>query len=59
MYGKKVKLRFVFLALILASVILTVFLVLQSLKEKLIYKKILLFLLYKLEQPVTNTDFTP
>ncbi|MDB0067322.1 cytochrome c biogenesis protein CcmE, partial [Candidatus Pelagibacter sp.] len=30
MYGKKVKLRLVFLALILASVILTVFLVLQS-----------------------------
>ena len=37
MYGKKVKLRFVFLALILASVILTVFLVLQSLKENVIY----------------------
>jgi cytochrome c-type biogenesis protein CcmE len=37
MYGKKVKLRFIFLVLILASVILTVFLVLQSLKENVIY----------------------
>ena len=37
MYGKKVKLRFAFLALILASVILTVFLVLQSLKENVVY----------------------
>ena len=37
MYGKKVKSRFIFLALILASVILTVFLVLQSLKENVIY----------------------
>ena len=37
MYGKNVKLRFVFLALILASVILTVFLVLQSLKENVVY----------------------
>ncbi|MDA9167406.1 cytochrome c maturation protein CcmE [Candidatus Pelagibacter sp.] len=37
MYGKKVKLRFVFLALILTSVILTVFLVLQSLKENVVY----------------------
>ena len=37
MYGKKVKLRLVFLALILASVILTVFLVLQSLKENVVY----------------------
>ncbi|MDC1224206.1 cytochrome c maturation protein CcmE [Pelagibacteraceae bacterium] len=37
MYGKKVKLRFVFLALILASVILTVFLVLQSLKENVVF----------------------
>ncbi|MDC1138437.1 cytochrome c maturation protein CcmE [Candidatus Pelagibacter sp.] len=37
MYGKKVKLRFLFLALILASVILSVFLVLQSLKENVIY----------------------
>jgi cytochrome c-type biogenesis protein CcmE len=37
MYGKKVKLRFIFLALILASVILTIFLVLQSLKENVVY----------------------
>ena len=37
MYGKKVKLRFIFLALILASIILTVFLVLQSLKENVVY----------------------
>ena len=37
MYGKKVKLRVVFLGLILASVILTVFLVLQSLKENVVY----------------------
>ena len=37
MYGKKVKLRFIFLGLILASVILTVFLVLQSLKENVVY----------------------
>jgi len=37
MYGKKVKLRLYFLALILASVILTVFLVLQSLKENVVY----------------------
>ena len=37
MYGKKVKLRFLFLALILSSVVLTVFLVLQSLKENVVY----------------------
>jgi cytochrome c-type biogenesis protein CcmE len=37
MYGKKVKLRFIFLALILSSVILTVFLILQSLKENVVY----------------------
>ena len=37
MYGKKVKLRFIFIALILASVTLAVFLVLQSLKENVIY----------------------
>ena len=37
MYGKKVKLRFIFLALILASVILTVFFILQSLKENIVY----------------------
>ena len=37
MYGKKVKLRFLFLTLILASVILSVFLILQSLKENVVY----------------------
>ena len=37
MYGKKVKLRFIFLALILASAILIVFLILQSLKENVVY----------------------
>ena len=37
MYGKKVKLRIVFLVLILISVILTVFLILQSLKENVVY----------------------
>ena len=37
MYGKKVKLRVLFLTLILASVILAVFLILQSLKENVVY----------------------
>ena len=37
MFGKKVKLRFIFLTLILASVILIVFLILESLKENVIY----------------------
>ena len=37
MYGKKVKLLIIFLALILSSVILTVFFVLQSLKENVVY----------------------
>ena len=37
MYGKKVKLRFIFLALVLASLILTVFLILQSLKDNVVY----------------------
>ena len=37
MYGKKVKLRFTFLVLILVTVILTVFLFLQSLKENVVY----------------------
>ena len=37
MYGKKVKLRVLFLALILASVVLSVFLILQSLKENVVY----------------------
>jgi cytochrome c-type biogenesis protein CcmE len=37
MYGKKVKLRLTFLVLILVTVILVVFLILQSLKENVIY----------------------
>jgi cytochrome c-type biogenesis protein CcmE len=37
MYGKKVKLRFLFLALILFSVILSLFLILQSLKNNVVY----------------------
>jgi len=37
MYGKKVKLRFLFLVLILLSVILSVYLVLQSLRENVVY----------------------
>ena len=37
MYGKKVKLRFLFLTLILLSVILSVFLILQSLKDNVVY----------------------
>ena len=37
MYGKKVKLRFLFLVLIIFSVILSVFLILQSLKNNVVY----------------------
>jgi cytochrome c-type biogenesis protein CcmE len=37
MYGKKVKLRFLFLALILFSVILSLFLILQALKNNVVY----------------------
>jgi len=37
MYGKKVKFRFLFLILILTTVILTVFLILQSLKDNVVY----------------------
>ena len=37
MYGRKVKLRFLFVALILISLILTVFLVLKSLEENVVY----------------------
>ncbi len=37
MYGKKVKLRFLFLTLILASVVLSIYLVLQSLEENVVY----------------------
>ena len=39
MYGKKVKFRVLFLFSILASVILSVFLILQSLKENVVYFK--------------------
>ena len=39
MYGKKVKLRFLFLILILFTVILSTFLILQSLKENVVYFK--------------------
>ena len=37
MYGRKVKLRFLFLTLILVTLILTVFLVLKSLEENVVY----------------------
>ena len=37
MYSKKVKLRFIFIATILASVILSVFLILQSLEDNVVY----------------------
>ena len=37
MYGKKVKLRFLFLVLILLSVILSIYLILQSLKDNVVY----------------------
>ena len=37
MYGRKVKLRFLFVALILFTLILTVFLVLKSLEENVVY----------------------
>jgi cytochrome c-type biogenesis protein CcmE len=39
MYGKKVKLRFLFLSLILVSVILSIFLILQSLRDNVVYFK--------------------
>ena len=39
MYGKKVKLRFFFVILILSSLILSVFLILKSLEENVIYFK--------------------
>ena len=39
MYGKKVKLRFLFLVLLLTSVILAVFLILQSLKDNVVYSQ--------------------
>jgi len=37
MYGKKVKLRVVFIILLIASVILSVFLILKSLEENVVY----------------------
>ena len=37
MYGKKVKLRFLLLFLVLVSIILSVFLILQSLEENIVY----------------------
>tara|TARA_B100000214_G_scaffold367366_1_gene337413 strand:+ start:765 stop:1184 length:420 start_codon:yes stop_codon:yes gene_type:complete len=37
MYGKKVKLRILFLIILLSSIILTIFLVLKSLEENVIY----------------------
>ena len=37
MYGPKVKLRFLFVAIILITLVLTVFLILKSLEENVIY----------------------
>ena len=37
MYGKKVKLRALFISLLLVSLILSIFLVLKSLEENVIY----------------------
>ena len=37
MYGRKVKLRFLFIAIILVTLILTVFFVLKSLEENVVY----------------------
>jgi cytochrome c-type biogenesis protein CcmE len=37
MYGRKVKLRFLFIFLILITLILTVFLILKSLEENVVY----------------------
>ena len=37
MYGRKVKLRFLFIILILLSLILSVFLILKSLEENVVY----------------------
>ena len=39
MYGRKVKLRFFFVVLILSSLVLSVFLVLKSLEENVVYFK--------------------
>ena len=37
MYGKKVKLRFLFISLLLISAILSIFLILKSLEENVVY----------------------
>ena len=37
MYGKKVKLRILFISLLLVSVILSIFLILKSLEEDVVY----------------------
>ena len=37
MYGRKVKLRFLFVVLVLITLILTAFLVLKSLEENVVY----------------------
>ena len=37
MYGKKVKLRFLFIILVLLSIILTVYVILKSLEENVVY----------------------
>ena len=37
MYGRKVKLRFLFIVLILITLILTAFLVLKSIEENVVY----------------------
>ena len=37
MYSKKVKLRILFLLLLIISIILTIYIVLQSLKENVVY----------------------
>ena len=37
MYGRKVKLRLIFISLVLATLVLTVFLILKSLEENVIY----------------------
>ena len=39
MYGRKVKLRFFFIILVLLSLILSVFLILKSLEENVVYFK--------------------
>ena len=39
MYGSKVKLRFLFIAIILITLVLTIFLILKSLEENIIYFK--------------------